>query len=114
LAAPVSHAALRVSIAGRKTTVPMVVAGTHCAPFHRMRTPTRKLLCRIHAACARLGEANFGCARPGQAADPRRAGSTHRPRAQRHGDETKRNVSISARESRLAPGRITPNSLMPL
>jgi len=25
-----------VSIARRKTTVPMVVAGTHCAPFHRL------------------------------------------------------------------------------
>src|SRR5262252_7654863 len=64
LAAPVTHAALRVSIVGRKTTVPMMVSGAHCVPFHRLRTPPRKLLCRIHAACARLGEANFGCARP--------------------------------------------------
>ena len=31
----------------------MVVAGTHCAPFHRLRTPPRKLLCRIQRGPAR-------------------------------------------------------------
>ena len=33
--------------------------------------------------------------------------------SKRHGDETKRNASIAARESRLAPGRITPNLVPP-
>ena len=81
-------------IAGGKTTVPMVVAGTHCAPFYRLRTPPRKPLCRIHAACARLGEANFGCARPRPGRRPLKSGI--------HGNDLEHNV-MAMRRNGMSP-----------